>query len=915
MKNRLNFARGGLSLTTLIIVQLLCCRLWGLAPNKTADRYLIDQWDISAGIPANTIAAITQTPDGYLWIATLKGLVRFDGLTFQKEDLSLPETAIPLTLHVDKQGHLWVGTNQGLTRYDSQSGRAKTFTEEDGITGDGIRRIEEDMHGNLWVSFTASHVNRFSEKQFTAYDPSHGLDGNKINAILEDQKGNLLFGSREKGIFIYKDGKFSPYPIPGLEGAQVIAMHEDREAALWIGTNNGLFRKTGKRVDTYTTADGLSDNYITDIKEDSERNLWVGSQKGLNRINKKQDGSITFESLLEEFTIICLFEDREKSLWAGTYKSGLKRLKDGKFITYAPLEAHPGEFLFSLFEDPVGDIRIGTFGGKLFRCRGKRLIETEEPAVFAGTGIAAVAADAAGNLWLGTNGKGIFQRTNGAYRRFTTKDGLADNLVTSIFRDSRDNLWFSTFAGVSVRRSHSGIIESFKTRDGLSGKIVHNVIEDRFHNIWIAADKGITVLKDGQISKEKPAIYLPDVPVTCILEERSANRLFWVATRGSGLKRLNVKDNSVISYTTAEGMTTNVLYQVLEDHRGYFWMTGDSGILRVGKDELNDLAAGKTGAVNCTSFGTADGMKSIEFDNVLSTHSVLKTGDRELWFITKKGISIVSPAKVRINTLPPPVVIEKVIFDGETIPLNKEAYTCKGVRDFRFRFTAPTFLSPEKITFKYRLDGFDEDWLRLAPGRERAAGFKELKPGSYTFRVTACNAEGIWNESGDSFTFILKSHFYQTLLFKIIVFLLTAAIAAAALYILKKGPLMKKEKYKGSALTPQFAEECIKKLKRLMEEEKIYDDADISLQSLAEKVAISPHLLSRILNEKLNRNFADFINFYRIEEAKRLLQSPKGAKKKISTIAFDVGFNTQVAFYTAFKKYTGKTPAQYKKKG
>ncbi|MCK5056992.1 MAG: helix-turn-helix domain-containing protein [Candidatus Aminicenantes bacterium] len=917
MKNPLSFRT--IRQLGCIIFFLLSCSLWGLDPAKGVDQYLIDQWDISDGIPSNTISSIAQTPDGYLWVATLKGLVRFDGLNFHRKAIHPLQTAIPISLYTTREGNLWIGSTEGLTRVDSETGQFRTFTTADGITADGIRCLKQDMRDHLWISFTASYVNRCAGGHFFAYDAAHGLEGNKINAIVEDRSGNLLFGSREKGIFVYKDEKFQPYPVPGLEDVQIITMHEDRNGYLWIGTNKGLFRVRDKSIkNNYTGKDGLSHENITAILEDSERNLWVGTRKGLNRIKEKPDGTIAFERLLEPFLVVCLFEDKEKSLWVGTYKSGIKQVKEGKFITYAPLETYQEEILFSLFEDPRGDTWIGTFSGRLFRCRDKHTVEFVMPPQLSGAGIAALAGDAEGNLWLGTNGKGVFQKKNNTFTRFTTEDGLADNLVTSIFRDSRDNLWFSTFDGLSIRRPQTGTFESFKSRDGLLGKIVHNIYEDQSGNIWIAADKGLTLIKEGNISKEHTRYILRDVSVTCIREDQSGgekDRVLWIATYGSGLKRLRLKDGALTSYTTAAGMASNILYQVLEDQRNNLWITSDSGILRVNKSELNRFAVGKTDQVNCTSFGISDGLKSTEFDNVLSAHSVLKTRKGELWFVTKKGISIVDPARVRVNKNPPPVVIEAIVIDGRAISMQdkKAIDSFKGVRDVTIKFTAPTFLSPEKVRFKYQLQGVDGDWIYLSPGSEREAGYSEPEPGVYTFRVSACNAEGVWSSSGEAFTFTLKSFFYQTLLFKIALLLLLAAFVTGGIHLYKKRPFTKTEKYKNSSLNAQFAGECIKKLRHLMEVERCYRDADTSLQSLAEKLSISPHILSRILNEKLNRNFADFINSYRIDEAKEILQSPKGARTKISAVAFDVGFNTMVAFYNAFKKYTGKIPAQHKK--
>lgn len=916
-------------LGAVIILQLFCCHLWGLDPLKTVDQYLVDKWDISDGIPSNTVITINQTPDGYLYVGTFKGLVKYDGVKFsivrfaEKEEIYSQDIR---DLFVDKQGTLWIGSSAGLILYQYQTGQFKTFTKDDGITGDGIRRVKEDIKGNTWISFTSSYVNRFSNGEFTAFNESHGLWGKKINVIIEDSQGNLVLGDRENGIFIYKEGKFFKYPVPGLDNVLIITMYEDREGELWIGTDIGLFRvnrQKNKGTRVYTAREGLSSDYITSITEDSEGNLWVGTGQGLNRIKKKQGGLVDFEILLRLVSINCLFEDREKSLWIGTDNSGLKRLKDGKFMSYPLFEAHPREIPASLFEDRHGDTWIGTLSGKLFRSRGDKLIESGAIREPSGTGIAAIAEDAEGNLWLGTMGRGVFQKKSNHLTQFTIREGLADNLVTSIYRDSRDNLWFSTFDGVSVLRSNDGIIESLKSGDGLSGKVVHNVYETKTWDILIAADKGITVLKDGKLTKQNINYYLREVSVTCIYEDPSApdagGSVYWIATEGAGLKRLSLKHGTVTSstsYTTAHGMTTNFIYQFLEDPKGNFWLMSNSGILRVSKHELNLFASGDIDQINCISFGISDGMKSLEFDNIFSRNSALKTGDGEFWFITKKGISIVNPEKIRLNQTPPQVVLESVYFNQQSLslPPDAEPVTLKGVTDLSFHFTAPTFLSPQKTKFKYQLEGVDWEWILLLPGQERAAHYQDLVPGTYTFRVTACNAEGVWNQTGDSLTFTIKPLFYQSFLFKIAVLLLLTAVLAAAFYIYKKTrSFEKKEKYKGSPLNPIFAEECIIRLKYLMEIEKVYCDADISLQSLAEKMSIAPHLLSQLLNEKIDRNFADYINQYRIEEAKNILKTPRGASLKISAVAIEVGFNTMAAFYNAFKKHTNMTPTQYKK--
>ncbi|MCK4761703.1 MAG: helix-turn-helix domain-containing protein [Candidatus Aminicenantes bacterium] len=912
---------------TAIVFLLLFVRLGASAQDRALDRHMIDHWQMPKDFPSKTIISINQTPDGCLWVGTSRGLLRFDGLEFipvpfaQKKEIYSQDIR---DIFVDKEQNIWIGSTSGLTRYNHKSGQGKTFTSSDGITIDGVRRITGDNKGNLWISFTSSFVNRFADGKFTVFDTSHGLEGKKINAIVQHSRDTLLFGTSEKGVFAYKGGSFSRYLIKGLRNVRINAMQTDRQGNLWIGTNHGLFYVKGKKAVRYTTSNGLSDNYVSAILEDSKGNLWIGTlNAGLNRIIK-EDGKILFERLLKTKKILFLFEDREKSLWVGTYSSGIKRIRDRKIFSYEPLDAYPGEILFSLHRDRNSDNWIGTVSGKLFCCQKSHLMEVPVTPEISGSGIAAIAEDKEGNLWLGTIGKGVFQKKNGSFARYTAADGLADNQVTSIFKDSRGDLWFSTYDGVSVRH-HDGVFVSFKTPDGLSGKRVHNVYEDRAGNIWIAADKGITILKKGSWSPKADNIkyYLEGVSVTCIYEDPVVSKdeepVYWIATVGAGMIRIRSGGENIISYTEADGMTTDFIYRFFEDRFGYFWLMSKKGILCVNKNELHQFDPGSTDKINCISFGTEDGMESPEFNNEFSRNSALRTRDGKFWFITRKGVSIVDPAKIRFNTILPPVVIEKVFFDGRSIPLDRETgtYTFTGKKNFRICFSSITFLSPGKLKFKYRLEGpggKGGDWVFLPPSGERSVSFSELSFGSYTFKVTACNADGVWQSKGASFAFTLQPFFYQTPFFIIGVLLLVFLLAGVVFYIYRKRAVEKRRKYKSSNLNPHFAGECAEKLTHLMEVDRVYRIADLSLRSLAKKIKVKQHILSQVLNERMNSNFYAFINDHRIKEAKEILKNPRRANLKMDFLAGEVGFNTKAAFYNSFKKSTGMTPSQYKKK-
>jgi ligand-binding sensor domain-containing protein len=403
-------------ITAITLVILFGTHLLGLDPEKKIAQYLVDQWKESDGIPTNTVISISQTPDGYLWLATQKSLVRFDGKKFSNIPFNEKEkNDSPTTLFVDRNGILWIGSEKGLTSYDHKTGRFKNFTSHDGLTDDHVRRIKDDLNGNLWISFRSSFINRFSNGAFTVLEPPDGLTGNVINAIVQDHKGNLLFGSSEKGVFIYKDRMFSPYPAADIKGSQLIAMIEDSKGDLWIGTTTGLFRVNDKSTQKYTTKEGLSNNRIHAILEDKQGNFWIATEKGLNRLKRKQGSKIAVQHFLKEITFISLFEDREKSIWAATLNSGLIRLKQGTFTSYGPFEAKPDEMFCSLYKDRQGYILTGAVNGKLSRYQGEELKEAIPPREFFSTSIIAIHEDTEGSLWLGTMGNGDFQKKKNSF--------------------------------------------------------------------------------------------------------------------------------------------------------------------------------------------------------------------------------------------------------------------------------------------------------------------------------------------------------------------------------------------------------------------------------------------------------------------------------------------------------------------
>jgi len=889
--------------------------LWALDPEKPVNRYLLDEWDIGKGLTSESVNVVLQTPDGYLWLGAGEGLFRYDGLAFeqvyfegQEHQGSLHITA----LVKDKEGGLWIGS-KGLIHYKNDE--LKYFSKEAGFSNYEIKCLALDNYGSLWIGTIYNSLFRYKDGTFTAFDNSSGLESIEIYSIMEDSSGNLWVANSDSGLFLGQGGKFVKHEIKGLPGEySVYAVYEDRRGMLWVGTNLGLVgiaNPGGVEEHTvyhFSPKDGLSDNNIWTILEDNRGSLWVGTQNGLNRLKRNLDGSIIIENCLENVIIKCLFEDREENLWVGTIGSNLKRLRDSTFSTYWKNAGVP-YWRLSLHQDSKGIIRIGSTVGDLYRFdRGnetfQRVLRTNNNVE---SEIYAIEEDAQGVLWLGII---LFKEPQGPITAYTTENGLSSNLIRTIMRDSRDRMWIGTIDGLNCY--HHGTFQKFTRRDGLAGDMVFDIHEDKKNNIWIGTFTGFNVLEKGEFQPGRVKTYLPGVFVSDLHEDSSDPGVFWVGTEGDGLKRF--KNGQLVSYTKEDGLASNTIYKILEDHRGMFWMGSSDCIFKVGKDDLNAFAEGKTDNVRSTIFGFSDGLKSLEC-RLGPRNSAIKTRDGEIWFGTRKGIAVVNPEKVSINKYSPPVLIKQIILNYEVIPVEQTGISVKGLEEIVFDFTVPTFVSPEKVEIQFKLEGYDKDWRSIRYPSPRRAQYRGLPPGKYGFQVIACNNSGVWNLKGDSFRFTVTPYFHQTLVFKIIISIVALSMAFGLYYGLKRYFYIKKlkKKYKNSTLDPQKAEECLKKLLDLLDIQKLYKDETLSLNTFSKKLSIAPRYLSQITNELLNKNFRDLINNYRIEEAKELLLKPGKNDFSILEIAFEVGFNSKEVFNRCFRKYTGMTPSEFKK--
>jgi len=730
---------------------------------QPSGEYRIDVWQTSDGLPGNTVTAIQQTPDGYLWIGTLNGLARFDGIRFRifGEASELPNARV-LALLAARDGTLWIGTEgDGLVQF--RDGMFHALTRKDGLRGDTVTTLAEDGAGQIWVG-TSAGLSCWREGRLadpaalgwarelpmvaTAVDTSNTLwvvAGNQLLTRVDDQplarlttpepssfssvlaaeagrSGMIWFGGANGYLGAVSNGLVHVFrEQPGQLLEAVWALCETRNGDVWAGTaNGGLRRLRGGRFYSLTTQEGLSDNSVRCVFEDREGNLWVGTVGGgLNRVKPRKLTAFTTRDGLAHNVVMSLAEDANGALWIGSNCGGLTVRRNGVFSPFYANYLLDNECIWSLLPGRDSSLWVGTWGGGLFQLRGKEVKSFPVARPGNDDPVIALCEDGGDGLWVGTMQGGLKSFRGG---RITDELPAGERLshpVTALLRESGGRLWIGTGGG-GLRLRQGGRLTAFGRREGLPGDSVRTLHCD-------------------------------------------TNGVLWIGT-GSGLARMT--GGKLASFTRAHGLPDEVISQILPDDLGNLWFGCNQGIFRVAVREFEAVASGRASRVNAISYGRAEGMEGLECTGGFHPAG-LKTRDGRLWFSTVKGLVMVDPAAISINETPPPVAIEEVVLDGRTVPL-RPGWECgpDGQR-LEFRFTALSLVAPERNHFKYRLEGLEKDWVEA--GSQRAAGYAHLPPGPYEFRVIACNNDGVWNGGGAALRFSVLPHYWQTWWFRTLV--------------------------------------------------------------------------------------------------------------------------------------------------
>jgi signal transduction histidine kinase/ligand-binding sensor domain-containing protein/CheY-like chemotaxis protein/HPt (histidine-containing phosphotransfer) domain-containing protein len=764
-----------------------------LDPSMKTSQYVLDQWQIPEGLPQNGAQAIARTPDGYLWIGTEEGLARYDGARFVVFDRS-NQPAIPsnliLVLHVDRAGQLWVGTQDGLAVL--KNGRFEPYNTIAGLAHVPILSILDDRMGRLWVGTKKGLIEVDQEQRGRVFGIADGLGDANIRALLEDRNGIIWVATATGGLHRFDGSHFEPMRLgTGQVPDPVSSMYEDHDGTLWFGTEaGGLYRKSGDHLDIVAPAGQLGIAVRT-LTRDRDGNLWIATYgRGLVRL---RDGVFSAPDANQDLSIDLpsLYEDDEGSLWVGTLGSGLRRYRDGKFMPLGIPEGLQGNVTWSIAPRAAGGIWIATDAG-LSSYVGGVVQHITPPKGFETARARALVEDRKGVLWVGTYGAGIYSRDGGRMTVFNRRNGLSSDTVWEIAEDREERIWVGTEVGLDV--IDKGQVTSMRAMLGVSGPTMVRLIhQDLAGKMWVATDTHGLFLIDGHdVRRLGVADGLPSAQVSAIYEdERGA---IWLGTTG-GLAVW--RDGRITSLAESGGALGQTILEVIEDQQHRIWLTSNKGLTSVPRADLDARARGQSLVLDVHSYDVSDGLRSAEFDGGNGSAGC-RTPDGRLWFPSIRGIVAVDPAHIRRNTLPPPVQIEQIVVDASPLQLIPGVEVGPGHRQWEFHYAAMSLLAGPRSHFRYRLEEFDERWVDA--GNRRTAYYTGIPPGTYTFRVIASNNDGVWNDTGASFQFTLRPHFYQTLWF-LLLCILAALVAAAACYRWRVGRL----RHLAAALSEQVA--------------------------------------------------------------------------------------------------------------
>jgi ligand-binding sensor domain-containing protein len=735
-------------------------------------------WQTEEGLPDNNVTGLAQTPEGYLWVGTQNGLARFDGTRFQEVPLPLPAGRTqPMIrgLLLGRVDQMWLALDNGLIISLSPQG-TNLFTATNGLSTFRPLVMAQAAGRAVWIGYVDGSVCRIAEGgRVTRFTGRDGLPGSGGCWLASDREGQLWFAKAGR-VGMWRDDHF--ITLLTLED-KTVRIAQRREGGIWICAGLQLMKYDGggDPVKLAALSPDRSGVEPSVLLEDRAGALWIGTTVGgLYHF----DGTNVVKAETSHGDIRCLAEDREGNLWVGTGGGGLDRLRSRVLELQSTESGLPSETVRSVCEDSSGGLWAATQNGGLVRCQDGRWKSLATDGGWPGAQATCVASDKQGGVWIGTFRGGLYHWRDGKFTVLGRRDGLAGQTVRSLLTDSAGNLWIGLETSNCLQRLREGKLQTFVQPAG--SRTIRAMAEDAAHNVWMGTMDGYLLRVEGdKLADETPHTLSPPKPIRCL--HATPDGSLWIGYAGAGLGRLN--KGAFVRVGPEQGLRDANISSIATDGQGRFWFASDHGVFQVQGRELEAVAAGRESRLLSFAYGRDEGLPSLQ-GNYGYAPGAAQSHDGRLWFPMRTGLGVVYPERVQANRIPPQVIIERVAADGRPVGLPGGAATLfednalrragggpaeaalelpLGYRKLELGFTAVNFIAPESTRFRYRLDGWEEDWVDA--GTQRSASYSRLPPGQYQFRVAACNNAGVWSEPGQALALVVQPFFWQTLWFRV----------------------------------------------------------------------------------------------------------------------------------------------------
>ena len=768
------------------LILLSACRVLG-----SGSEWFARGWRTDEGLPDNDVTGVAQSADGFLWVSTLGGLVRFDGTRFEEfspENIDGILSRGIRTLLLDRGGRMWLSLDRGVL-ICVYGGSAKVFSSKDGVPNTQAQMLVQDGDGGVWLSYGGRRtLTRIKDDRGTVYGAPEGVPASGAAWITTDKKGQLWL-IKDAIVSVFRDGKF--HRLTNLPTSDPPRATAAKSGGIWICSGLSLWKyseETGLEK-AGQLPDGVS---ATALLEDQTGALWIGTAaNGLYR--RTAAGLETMPTSHDQ--IACLLEDHEGNIWAGTSGGGLDRLRPRAVELIGTEGGLPFESIRSVCEDTSGAIWVATQNGMLARKQGEDWTEVSLATNWPGGSANCVVSDPRGPVWIGTGGRGLLQYNNGEFKNWRTRNGLASDSIRGLLVSSSGDLWMAFSS--AVQRMHDGKIEDIHLPSG--NRYLRAMAEDAGGNIWAGTSEGrLFRITDTEVTDETEHVQGGASSIRCLY--CTSDGALWIGYAGFGLGRF--KGGNYFRLTTKQGLHDDFISQIVADKMDRLWLAGNGGIFQVPVKDLSNVAEGRTNRVRSVLYGRTEGLPSLQasYDAV---PGATRSHDGRVWIAMRTGLAVVHTENIRDNPELPPMLIESVAVDGQPMAVydSQSAMREPDVRNLtdlrrdkvdlplgahyrklEINFTALSFTAPENVNFRYRLEGLDDTWNEA--GTQRSATFDHLNPGTYRFHVIACNNSGVWNERGATLAFTVAPFFWQRLSFQAAMLgLFTLCVIAVVRYV------------------------------------------------------------------------------------------------------------------------------------